>query len=154
VAALLARRAEGDYSPDPNAARFPALADSSPDASLTRLIEAWKAAAVRTAESTITKYERILQRFAKFLGHDDTRAVTARDVVRFKDHRLREEGASAKTIKDGDLAALKSIFGWAVANKKLGANPAAGVTDQKERLFQGRRCRHSSCRPLPPARTK
>jgi integrase len=43
-------------------------------------------------------------------------------------HRLREEGASAKTIKDGDLAALKSVFAWAKDNKKLGSNPAAGVT--------------------------
>jgi integrase len=106
------------------------LADCSPDASLTRIVEAWKAeaAAVGTAESTVTKYERILLRFAKFLGHDDARAVSAEDVIRFKDHRLRDEGASAKTIKDGDIAAIKSIFAWAVANKKLVTNPAAGVT--------------------------
>jgi integrase len=129
-AGLLAKRAEGDYSPDPNAARFPALSDSSPDTGVTRIVAAWKAeaAAVRTADSTITKYERILQRFIAFLGHDDARAVTAEDVVRFKDHRLSKEGASAKTIKDGDLAALKSVFAWAVGNKRLGANPAAGVT--------------------------
>jgi integrase len=129
-AALLAKRSEGDYSPDPNAARFPALPECPADAKLSGIVEAWKAeaAAIGTAESTITKYERILLRFAKFLGHDDARTVTASDVIRFKDHRLREEGASPKTIKDGDLAALKSVFGWAALNKKLGTNPAAGVT--------------------------
>jgi hypothetical protein len=54
AAALLAKRAEGDYSPDPNAVRFPVLPDSSQNANLTCLIEAWKAeaAAVGTAEST------------------------------------------------------------------------------------------------------
>jgi hypothetical protein len=83
---------------------------------------------VGAAESTITKYERVLFRFIAFLGHDDGRSVTAVDVVRFNDHRLREQGASPKTIKDGDLAALKSIFGWAVDNRKLSVNPAAGVT--------------------------
>src|SRR5262249_51803393 len=129
-AGLLAKRAEGDYSPDPNAARFPALPSSSPNASVTGVTEAWKAEAIAvgTAESTITKYERILLRFVAFLGHDDARAVSSEDVVRFKDHRLREEGASPKTIKDGDLAALKSVFAWAVANKRLSINPAAGVT--------------------------
>jgi len=130
AAALLAKRAHGDYSPDPNAARFPALPVSATDGRLTRIVAAWKAeaTAVGTAGSTLTKYERILQRFVRFLGHDDARAVTAEDVIRFKDHRLREEGANPKTIKDGDLAALKSIFTWAVANKKLGTNPASGVT--------------------------
>lgn len=92
-AALLAKRAEGDYSPDPNAARFPVLAESSADSRLTRIVEAWKAeaAAVGTAESTITKYERILLRFVAFLGRDDGRAVTTEDVIRFKDHRKDRE---------------------------------------------------------------
>ena len=35
---------------------------------------------------------------------------------------------SAKTVKDSDLAELKTIFGWAAANGKMSANPAEGVT--------------------------
>ncbi|MEQ9210549.1 MAG: tyrosine-type recombinase/integrase, partial [Pseudomonadales bacterium] len=38
------------------------------------------------------------------------------------------KAASPKTVKDSDLAALKSVFGWAVANNKLDGNPAEGVT--------------------------
>ena len=35
---------------------------------------------------------------------------------------------TAKTVKDNDLSALKTVFGWAVTNRKLKANPAAGIT--------------------------
>ena len=38
------------------------------------------------------------------------------------------EGISGKTIKNGDLAALNSVFGWAVENKRLTTNPAHGLT--------------------------
>ena len=31
-------------------------------------------------------------------------------------------------MKDTDLAALKTVFGWAVANRRLATNPATGVT--------------------------
>jgi integrase len=36
-------------------------------------------------------------------------------------------GLSARTV-DSDLAGLKTVFGWAVANKKLTANPVTGIT--------------------------
>ena len=35
---------------------------------------------------------------------------------------------SAKTVKDSDLAGLKTVFGWAVMNRKMASNPAAGIT--------------------------
>ena len=130
VSALLGRRAEGDYSPDANAARFPTSTTVDAGASVTSIVRDWKAEAskVGTSEATITKYERIVQRFIAFLDHDDACAVTAQDVIRYKDHRLREEGASAKTIKDSDLAAMKAVFASAVANGRMRANPATGVT--------------------------
>jgi integrase len=31
-------------------------------------------------------------------------------------------------VKDSDLAGLKTVFGWAVANRKIASNPAAGIT--------------------------
>jgi len=53
--------------------------------------------------------------------------VTPKDIVRYKDHRL-QGGASAKTVKDSDLAGLKTIFGWAVMNRRMANNPAEGLT--------------------------
>ena len=34
----------------------------------------------------------------------------------------------AKTVKDSDLAGLKTIFGWAVMNRRMLINPAEGLT--------------------------
>lgn len=72
--------------------------------------------------------------FVSYLGHDDASRVTRDDVVGFKDHRLASTNPrngrpiSAKTVKDSDLAALKTVFGWAKANGRMNTNPAEGVT--------------------------
>jgi integrase len=66
------------------------------------------------------------------------------DVLSFKDHRLavinprNNRPISPKTIKDSDLAGLKTVFGWAVVNGKMASNPAEGVTIK---LGQPRRLR-------------
>jgi integrase len=60
--------------------------------------------------------------------------VTPEDIVRFKDHRLASinprtgRPLSPKTVKDSDLSGLKTLFGWAVSNRKLPSNPATGIT--------------------------
>lgn len=35
---------------------------------------------------------------------------------------------SPKTVKDSDLSGLKSVFRWAVTNRKMASNPATGIT--------------------------
>jgi integrase len=65
-------------------------------------------------------------------------------VLRFKDSRLREinprtgRPVSTKTIKDSDLAGLKSVFGWAVANRRIPSNPAQGVTVKRGKSASSR----------------
>ena len=60
--------------------------------------------------------------------------MTPEDNVRFKDHRLATinprtgKHISAKTVKDSDLASLKTIFGWGVSNLRMATNPATGIT--------------------------
>jgi integrase len=142
---LRQRNAAGDYSPDPNAERFPEwrgldarersqARGSAGRVSFTGLVEEWwrEAQATGKKPSTYESYRNTLSRFAAFLEHDDARRVTAEDVIGFKDHRLastyRGRRISAKTVKDNDLAGLKTIFGWAVTNRRLPDNPAAGVT--------------------------
>lgn len=79
-----------------------------------------------------------------FLKHDDAQRITAEDIVAFKDYRLTTPSPrtgkppSAKTVKDSDLSGLKTIFGWAVMNRKLSANPAAGLTIKVGRRAQVR----------------
>ena len=139
------RNAQGDYTPDAKAERFPAWVAPNENAvkqpavkggSLTSLVEGWwtEAKARNLKPSTHESYSNSMKALVAFLGHDDCSRVTKNDVIGFKDHRLATinprtgRPISAKTIKDNDLSGLKAVFGWAVSNGKMQSNPAEGVT--------------------------
>jgi integrase len=144
----LKRNAEGDYSPDPKAERFPQWTPAPPvvppagvpkaagKAALTGLLEAWwtEAKATGLKPSTHESYSTAIAGFVKYLGHDDAARVTPEDVIGFKDHRLASinprngKPISPRTVKGSDLSGLKAVFGWALANRKVLTNPALGVT--------------------------
>jgi integrase len=146
--AVRERNASGDYTPDPKAQRFPAFEPphgndrpakaSRPNASksLKRLVEDWwqEAKAAGRKPSTYESYRNSMAALIAFLRHDDASRVTPHDIVAFKDHRLKTinprsgKPISPKTVKDSDLAALKTVFAWAVANLRMTTNPATGVT--------------------------
>lgn len=134
------RNAGGDYSLDPKAARFPewqAPADApkekpkrgASENSLTGLVEDWWKEAKRAGrkQSTYESYRNSMARLVTFLKHDTASRVTPEDIVRFKDYRV-QSGVSPKTVKDSDLAGMKTVFGWAVVNRRLPSNPAEGIT--------------------------
>lgn len=138
------RNAEGDYSPDPMAQRFPEW--KSPQAatakparvasSLTALVEDWwrEAKATGRKPNTHESYGNSMAALVAFLSHDDALRVTPEDILRFKDHRLASinprngKHIAAKTVKDSDLASLKTIFGWAASNLRMSTNPTTGIT--------------------------
>lgn len=141
------RNAGGDYSPDPNAARFPewqrpTSADPTPaqgsaKTSLKDLVEDWwrEAQAAQSAKpSTYESYRNTVANFVAFLKHEDASRVRPEDVIAFKDHRLNTinprtgKPISAKTVKDSDLAGLKTVFGWGVTNLRIATNPATKIT--------------------------
>lgn len=146
--AVRERNATGDYSPDPKAQRFPAwepprgkdhqakASRPSASTSLKKLVEDWwqEAKALGRKPSTYESYRNTMAKFVAFMRHDDATRVTPKDVVAFKDHRLKtidprsHKPISPKTVKDSDLAGLKTIFGWAVINQRMATNSAAGVT--------------------------
>jgi len=133
------RNASGDYRPDPKSERFPEFERTKskptsssrkepPKASLTGLQEDWwkEAKAAGRTISTYESYRNTVRQFVTFLRHDDASRVTADDVIRFKDHRIAQR-LSLKTVRDSDIAALRSVFGWAVANRRMASNPTDGV---------------------------
>ncbi|NEJ96257.1 MULTISPECIES: DUF6538 domain-containing protein [Rhizobium] len=138
VSARLGRNAEGDYSPDTVEQRFPRLelpksakvAQPLPEGSqtITGLETGWwrEAKAAGRAVSTHEAYKRAAQQLSEFLGHDDARAVTEDDVIAFKDYRL-SQGVSLKTIGGGDISAIRQLFSWGIANRKVTHNPANAV---------------------------
>jgi integrase len=142
-----ARNLEGDYSPDPKANRFPAWDQPESQAvsaakslparvSLKELVEDWwkEAKATGRKPSTYESYRNTMASLVAFLKRDDATQVSPEDIIRFKDYRLTclhprtGKPISAKTVKDSDLAGLKTVFGWAVANRKIPSNPASGIT--------------------------
>lgn len=143
-----ARNAEGDYSPDPKSQRFPEWVSPAEQSkllptsglaaavSLKGLVEDWWKEAQATGRklSTYESYRNTMAGMVAYLGHDDAAPLTPENVIGFKDHRLSSinprtnKPISAKTVKDSDLASLKTIFAWAVSNRRMASNPAAGIT--------------------------
>lgn len=137
----LRRNAEGDYSPDPKAQRFPAIesvAAIKPRLTITGLLDLWWAEARATGRSqnTYDTYKGAIDRLVKHLGHDDANRVTEQDMLAFKDARLKV--VTAKTLKDGDLPGIKSVFSWAVDNRKMMNNPADAIKVKAEKKIRTR----------------
>jgi hypothetical protein len=149
--------------PQRNAAAERGKAGLEPGASngtLSVLVEDWwkEAKAAGRKQSTYESYQKTMMKLVAFLKHDEAGRVTPEDIVRFKDHRLLG-GASAKTVKDSDLAGLKTVFGWAVMNRRMHSNPrdplsricgSAGDWQGRGRTWPARaswrrRCRSASC---------
>jgi hypothetical protein len=131
----LKRYAAGDYSPDETIKRFPSI-ELGRGISLSELFEGWwrEARTLGRKTSTHVSYKSTIEAFATFLGHNDALSVTEDDVLAFKNFRLNSinpktgRQISGKTVKDSDLAALKSVFRWGVSNRKVKTNPAMNVT--------------------------
>jgi hypothetical protein len=106
-------------------AASPATA-TAPDVTLTGILDGWWREAKSTGRkpSTHESYGNTVVGLVAFLRHDNAKLVTPEDIVRFKDHRLSSvnprtgKPISAKTVKDSDLAGLKTLFGWAVSNRR------------------------------------
>jgi integrase len=141
------RNAGGDFAADPKAERFPEwIAPNAPEpkpaaavpakVSLKGIVEDWwrEAKATGRKPSTYESYSNSMALFVAFVKHDDASRITPENVIGFKNHRLASNSPrtgkpiSAKTVKDSDLAGLKTVFGWAVSNRKMAVNPAEGVT--------------------------
>ncbi|MCA1397472.1 hypothetical protein [Bradyrhizobium sp. BRP56] len=137
----LRRNAEGDYTPDPKAQRFPAIESVTavkPRQTITGLFDRWWAEAKATgrSQSTHDAYKGAIDRLVKHLGHDDAGRVTDTDMLAYKDARLKV--VSVKTLKDGDLPGIRSVFGWGVDNRKLAKNPADAIKLKAEKKIRTR----------------
>lgn len=147
AAAKLRANAEGDYRPDPEAARFPdpaVVRTSNPAKPKDRsdfdaiLADWWREQdAAGRSPKTRNAYRTAFKHLREFLGHSDAARLTKADVIAFKDARVAA-GVSPTTIKGADLAGLKSVLAWAVANDRLASNPAEGVTVSAARKVRTR----------------
>lgn len=135
----LKRAAQGDYSPDPKAQRFPAWSGTSPTpkpetarkkqqpaASLKGLVEGWGRERLPRPK-TLYEHQRVAKAFATFVGHDDAAAVTPENVVAWKDSLVASGKLASKTINAKYLTPLGTIFNWGLSNRRIPSNPAQGI---------------------------
>jgi len=138
--ARLHQNATGDYSPDPNAARFPSWADVTPkDLPKAEFEEVW-ASFVKEAKpkpGTIKRWKPVLDRFFAHAKTTDLAAITREQVIAWKDS-LVASGLSGSTIAKVHLTALKRICAWALVNARIGSDPSAGVKVAKPKKIKVR----------------
>ncbi|RRN76003.1 DUF6538 domain-containing protein [Agrobacterium deltaense] len=126
------RRSQGDYRPDPNAGRFPELASAHStkgQVTLSDLFKLWERdhAANGNAPRTVSDYRQKLDEFIKFLGHEDAKAVSPKDVAAFADHLRHERGLTAKTVGAKYLAVIKRLYSVGKKKVVIEKDPAAQV---------------------------
>lgn len=134
------KRAKGDYRPDPDAARFPALKASGavlPKAgnegpTIRALFKLWERDHLAEGKSikTVGDFRQKIEALITYLGHDDAQRVTPENIADWTEY-LRHECVpklSARTVGQKYLAAVKLTFGAGVTKKKLKENPAADIS--------------------------
>lgn len=119
------RAAQGDYAPDPKAQRFPPVETRASGITLSAIFERWERE-TKPSGSTITTWKGIVSSLKASVGHEDAARITDHDVVKWKDSRVAA-GRSAKTVNDSDLACIRALYRFAIANKLVTTNPADGV---------------------------
>ncbi|MBT1155698.1 site-specific integrase [Aminobacter anthyllidis] len=135
------RKAQGDYTPDEGAKRFPVWESSGEVAARTTasasagkfdlfVLLDHKFDTQSLDETTRKAYRGRLKKFVELIGHSDARRVTKDDVRRWRD-KLIAEGRPPKTINDNYQAALSSVLSHAVDEFSLADNVAKGVRDKR-----------------------
>ncbi|WP_299840291.1 DUF6538 domain-containing protein [uncultured Paracoccus sp.] len=138
------KRSEGDYSPDPQADRFPAWQDpikrDTPSVSLSDLFALWERDHLADGKSprTVTDFRHKVASLIEYLGHDNAHAVEPINIADWCSFLRHEQGISGRTVSQKYLAAVKVMFRVAVEKQRLSSNPAASVT---ERYSKARRTR-------------
>ncbi|KAB0264357.1 tyrosine-type recombinase/integrase [Microvirga brassicacearum] len=157
AALRLAKNADGDYSPDAAASRFPAweaplaVPDKTPSLPKDKitawdLFERWeKANQEMKSEGTIKRYRASWRSLSAFTKDKDVRALTGDDIHEWAVDRRDRESVSPKSINQNDLVAASSVFKWAMGRERrlVTDNPAAGlsldeprVTSKREKTFR------------------
>jgi integrase len=145
------KRAEGDYSPDPKADRFPRFAptSSAPDIltdgdkvtpTISSLFHLWERDHLASGKParTVVDFRQKIDSLIAYLGHDDALMVTPEKIVDWCDYLRHEKGLKARTVGQKYLAVAKLVFAIAVEKRKLKENPTVGTKVRYEKSTRTR----------------
>nr|CAD6604024.1 integrase [Rhizobium sp. TCK] len=123
------RKAQGDYSPDPRANRFPPLDPQKKDAkvSLLDLFRTWERDHLKAGRSrrTIEDFRHKVEDFIGFLGHSDATKVKREDVVGYTEQLQHERGLSTRTVGSKYLAAIRTFYRTGMSKAIIDHDPTA-----------------------------
>lgn len=138
AAEQLLKQANGDYTPDPKANRFPSLSlktqspqnTTSTELTLTKLFERWERdhLADKKAARTVVDYRQKLKTLISYLGHEDARAVTPKIIGDWVEYLRHEQGLNAKTIADKYLVVVKRLYNAVIQKGEQIDNPAKDIS--------------------------
>ncbi|MBE2277772.1 MAG: hypothetical protein IAE87_15920, partial [Rhodobacteraceae bacterium] len=147
AAAVNLRKAEGDYSPDTGATRYPALvvappaaAPAAPVLTFAALFSVWEREHLADSKRprTVKGFRHKLDSLAAFVGHDDAAAVTEANVSDWTDHPRHDKGLSPTTVSDKYLATVKAIYGLARQKRRITTNPAEPIRVRSQKAIRTR----------------
>ena len=126
----VAERDEGDIHGKPASAL---LRDAEPEedtltpVSLKNLFEDYLASRQQLGRGREAKrrWSPVITNLGRHLGHDDARRITKKDLMAWRDKLMQT--LSAKTVSDVYLAAVRTLFNWAIQEDRLPDNPAQSV---------------------------
>ncbi|MCZ7453340.1 DUF6538 domain-containing protein [Rhizobium rhizogenes] len=139
LAALLHKRASGDFSADTTAERFPSfeMAVSSPSVApsytgvtITKLLDGWSSRLKAPRPQTISRYRGIISQLVAYLGHDDAERLSDADIVRWHGDLMASAAVTHDTFIKAYRAAISTVYAYgmtAQGGKLVKSNPAASL---------------------------
>jgi integrase len=123
----LARNADGDYSPDKWAERFPEFERTTNDPGLRSwaLFERW-VAETRPAVSTVDRWRGVFLKLQSDFPEHSAAALTSEEARGWVKGLVNAERTEV-TVRDVWIVACRRVFAWAVENHLLAQNPFKAV---------------------------
>jgi integrase len=124
-------RAQGDLRDDPDADRYPAWPDPE-TTTLAGLYKHW-VKMNRPAEQTKRDYLSSINKLVASVGFDDVTRLSSKDIQAWCANLRTQRNVGGIRIRDGYLAAVRSILNCAVDADFIKVNPAASVKIRVEK---------------------
>ena len=120
----LMRVADGDYSDDKYAERFPKFEGSDSGETPQQLFEAWVLER-KPARSSVESWRYVFAAMTKHFKDRSAGSITADEAQDWISSLTGKRSAS--TVRKNWITASKTVFGWALEHKRISRNPFAQV---------------------------
>ena len=128
------RAAQGDYTPDPKAKRFPPIIAINPAPGLTlrELFDSWKNE-TKPSPSTLASWKPVIVSLEEHVGHESASSLTVSEMISWK-NALGRGHLSSRTINNTYLACIRALLSHGVENQLISQNVASRVRIKEKRV--------------------